>query len=84
MTNLENYKKASREYLVTLEVTSGCGDRGDSYINTAYEKMEKAYQSLSDAEKETVGRLPHKQKCENDGCGGMAFGLAATSRNMYR
>jgi hypothetical protein len=72
----EEWEKLLRRYSATIESTSGCGSRGQSYIDTAYKKMETFVRG------KTGYRLPQKYICQDDGTGGFASGLSAMARRF--
>jgi hypothetical protein len=69
------FQRALESYYSTLRSVAGTGFRGQSYIDNAYEKMEKAYLELSDLEKDNWS-LPEKAKSFDDGYYGASYGMA--------
>lgn len=80
---MENYEQALNEYYTTLRVTEGCGARGQVYIDNAFEKVNNAYNNLSESER-AQRKLPSKIKCANDGFGGFSSGMAAFASGFRR
>ena len=74
MSNLDNFKAYRDQFRHTILATSGCGKRGDIYLDEAYEKMQKSYNELTEEEQKQVD-LPRKVKCSDDGTGGIRTGL---------
>ena len=81
---MEEWNKACSEYRRTLEFVSGCGARGQCYIDSAYAKLEKAHTALSAEERTNVGGLPRKPKCGNDGTSGVSSGFGIGMSSLYK
>jgi len=62
-----------KKYFMILDTTTGCGKRGQHYIDNAYENVLTAFKNLSDVEKQKVN-LPSKYMCRDDGTFGIAAG----------
>lgn len=76
---MEEYRSELRRYESTLRTTSGCGFRGQLYIDAAYERLEDAVAAIPEAELNGRTRkqyLPQKGKCLDDGMDGRLTGLA--------
>jgi len=79
---IQRCKDAFREYRISLEFTAGCGERGQCYIDEAYEKLKAAHQDLS-PELRAANPLPAKQRATDDGSFGLASGMAALAGRRY-
>jgi hypothetical protein len=53
-----------RKYYDVLDLTSGYGQRGQSHIDTAYEKLKHAYDALPEGERGSV-TIPEKRIVKN-------------------
>lgn len=80
MEPLKNYKEELNKYRITLEITAGCGNRSQSYIDDAYVKVQEAWSKLSQQEKND-NPLPTKETCEDDGTGDIASGISTLREN---
>jgi hypothetical protein len=59
------FREAKMVYHKTLEFASGCGFRGQSFINNAYDTLSSAYARLSLEEKKSV-KIPGKPHKNED------------------
>lgn len=59
-------------YPSTIRSTTGCGSRGQIYIDSAWEKLN----AFANAHPEFRSRVPEKTICSNDGFGGFASGFS--------
>jgi hypothetical protein len=71
---MDKYQSAHSNYIITIGSTVGCGDRGQMYINGAYEDLVYAYKSLSPEERAKV-TMPKLYRQSDDGTGGLGSGL---------
>lgn len=69
-----------QRYYKTLELTAGCGDRAQGYIDTEWNKLA----AFAKEHPEFGEQLPRKHSCEDDGTSGMASGMALHASNMAR
>ncbi len=76
---MENYNLYHTQYYTTIECTSGCGSRAQTFIDKAYDNLVKAYYMLSINERKKIS-LPELHKCSDDGSHGITSGLASFSR----
>lgn len=72
---MDQYEDSLTKYYKTLEMVSGCGNRGQSYINKAYKELVEMYEKLTEQEK-TNNKLPVKARLTDDGTGGIATGMS--------
>jgi hypothetical protein len=79
----EQYQFQLNEYYRVLEFTSGCGERGQGYIDSAYAFLKELHGQLS-VEKQEENPLPSYANCEDDGTYGMASGMALYAANVRR
>ena len=75
---MEKYQELVNEYRITIETTSGCGLRGQYYIDNAYTKLEKYVRKHP----ELTIALPRKHRCADDGVGGMSGAFSQMSRRF--
>lgn len=80
---MEEYNEAVRRYHGTIQLSAGCGERGQGYIDAARARMVAKYKELTDEERAGV-QLPGKTRCSDDGTGGIASGVAVALRQLYR
>jgi hypothetical protein len=73
-TPQEKFEKLTRQYNTTIQITSGCGERGQYSINDAHEKLVKFAQENPEY-KERIPQRPYR--CQDDGAFGMAYGFGA-------
>jgi len=76
----DDFQTLLDNYYRTLEFVSGCGERGQGSIDTAYQKLVD-FVTLNPA---FQSRLPRKQQSYDDGSFGMASGMAQLASNMRR
>lgn len=69
------WDKLVNTYNMTVRNTSGCGSRGQIYIDNAYQLMI----DFSNNQPDFKPSLPKRTTCYNDGFGGMATGLGSFS-----
>ncbi len=62
-------------YGITIDATSGMGERGQSRIDHQYEKLKEAYNKLTEEEKTKFGDIVPRYIQYNDGHGGFASGM---------
>lgn len=68
-------------YYRTIQITAGCGDRAQGYIDSEWKNLAK----FADEHPEFKSRLPKsKQRSYDDGTGGMATGMATFAANARR
>jgi hypothetical protein len=68
-------------YYTTIQITAGCGDLAQGYIDSEWRKLTK----FADEHPEFKSRLPKsKQKSYDDGTGGMASGMASLASDFRR
>lgn len=80
MSNAEKeWSRLLREYHITLDVTAGCGARGQPSIDTAYAKL----QAFVERNPEFAKRLPNRATCEDDGVGGFTGAMTAMARRAH-
>jgi len=72
------YDSLIREYEHSIEFTSGCGERGQFYIDTAFQKLKEWIESHPG----TPEKLPRRHICQNDGTDGVSTGLAIAIRGF--
>jgi hypothetical protein len=69
-----------RNYRITCDSTSGCGSRGQGYIDSALEKIDRLIEKHPEIP-ELKQMRPRRYICQNDGMGGMSgFGRAFYNR----
>ena len=73
---MREYEAAVGNYMTVIRATSGCGRRGQNYLDKAYKNVEKAYNMLNDQDREVIP-LFQKYICKDDGL--MGFGNAGFS-----
>jgi hypothetical protein len=76
----EEWDQLIARYYATCESTTGCGSRGQSYIDAAYAKLEK----FADDHPKYKSQLPRRVRCVDDGTFGMSSGIAALAADTMR
>lgn len=71
----EEFQSLLRKYRITIETVSGCGDRAQKYIDSAYQ----AIVEFVEANPEFKKSMPIRSQCQDDGTGGFASGISALS-----
>lgn len=75
---LQAYKEEIERYNIVVGGASGCGSRGQLYIDDSYEILKKVHNELSDEQKES-NPLPRKHICRDDGTRGSSYGVSLTA-----
>jgi len=70
ISSLTEWNTLLRKYYATIEMTVGCGDRADHYIESAYSELIQ----FRTQHPELTLRLPQKRKAVDDGMNGTLFG----------
>lgn len=74
---MDKYLYSLSKYNKIIEITAGCGRRGQLNIDQAHEELKKAYNNLTSEDKKMT-TLPKKHICDDDGVFGFASGMALT------
>lgn len=83
LTNEEKYVGQLKEYHRILEFTSGCGERSQCYIDSAYATLKELHGQLSVEEQERHP-LPSCATSQDDGTFGMSSGMSLYASNNRR
>ena len=70
MDTQQEFQQLLNAYHSTVRTTSGCGSRGQMYINGAHE----ALQNFAQEHPEYKSEVPRKENCSDDGAGGFSTG----------
>lgn len=71
------YNELLDTYNITIRTTSGCGERGQTYIDDAYNKAKAFWDEHEEALTEIGASKPIKtEMCRDDGYGGAFTGIA--------
>lgn len=68
VTTAWKYSQLIKQYYISIETTTGCGARGQEYVDAAYNKLVK----FRNEHPEINAPLPPKHLCTDDGHGGAA------------
>ena len=77
-TAVETMNKLIRQLRGVMESTSGCGARGQGYIDSAYDKLVQHCQKHPECRED----LPRKPVCTDDGAFGCATGMGMVGRYL--
>ena len=75
----EEWSELQSEYQIVLDMTAGCGEKGQYYVNAAYAKLVEFTKRAPEYEKE----LPRKVKMYGDGDGMGGFTGASTATALH-
>lgn len=74
------FEQLYREYSIAVETTTGCGSRGQHYIDNAWDKMVEFSKLHPEIDKKMLGC---KHICTNDGTSGLASGVLAGMGSIF-
>lgn len=71
------------KYQLVLQMTAGCGERGQYYVEEQYKELKQAYDDM-DADLQAKHKMPKKINIADDGTGGIATGIShVVMGNVY-
>jgi len=73
------FSQILQRYRTTIKITSGCGRRGQSYIDNEYDNLK----AFIKKHPEFTTRVPFKHQCDDDNTGGTSSGMASFIQNQF-